>query len=63
MGKALYVFQGGPDPRLLAELATLRERVRHLETQVALLRAAREETAAPGELDLEVLAASDPALV
>lgn len=63
MGKALYGFQGGPDPRLLAELAMLRARVRALEAQVAMLRAAGEEPQSAGELDIEMLASSDPALV
>ncbi|MGB8020653.1 MAG: hypothetical protein WCF04_05450 [Candidatus Nanopelagicales bacterium] len=63
MGKALYGFQGGPDPRLLAELAMLRARVRTLEAQVALLRAAGQEPPAAGELGLELLTSSDPALV
>ena len=39
MAKALYGFSGGPDPRVLAELASLRSRVRELETEVATLRA------------------------
>lgn len=39
MAKALYGFSGGPDPRVLAELASLRSRVRELEAEVAALRA------------------------
>ena len=39
MGKALYGWQGAPDPRTAAELASLRARVRELEAEVALLRA------------------------
>lgn len=39
MAKALYGFQGGVDPRVLAELASLRTRVRDLEAEVTALRA------------------------
>lgn len=39
MAKALYGFSGGPDPRVLAELASLRARVRELEAEVTTLRA------------------------
>jgi hypothetical protein len=39
MAKALYGFSGGPDPRVLAELASLRSRVHELESEVAALRA------------------------
>ena len=39
MAKALYGFSGGPDPRVLAELASLRSRVRDLEAEVTTLRA------------------------
>lgn len=39
MAKALYGFSGGPDPRVLAELASLRSRVRDLEAEVSALRA------------------------
>ena len=39
MAKALYGFSGGPDPRVLAELASLRGRVRELEAEVSALRA------------------------
>lgn len=60
MAKALYGF-GGADPRLEAELATLRARVRTLEAEVAALRS---ELALPdAELDLALLADQDAALV
>lgn len=39
MAKALYGFSGGPDPRVLAELVSLRSRVRDLEAEVSALRA------------------------
>ncbi len=58
MSKALYVYRGCPDPRLAAELAALRSRVRELEAEVAVLRGAGDEAQA----DLEMLV-PDPALV
>lgn len=61
MAKALYGFHGGADPRLAAELATLRARVRALEAEVAALRA--EVTLADSDLDLALLADQDAALV
>lgn len=39
MAKALLGHVGGLDPRLLAEVATLRHRVRDLENEVLRLRA------------------------
>ncbi len=59
MSKALYVHRGCPDPRLAAELAALRSRVRDLEAEVALLRASLPDDA---PLELELLA-PDPALI
>lgn len=37
MAKALFGHVGGPDARLLAEVATLRRRVRDLESEVMRL--------------------------
>lgn len=37
MAKALFGHVGGPDARLLAEVATLRRRVRELESEVMRL--------------------------
>jgi hypothetical protein len=62
MAKALYGFHGARDPRVEAELATLRARVRELEAEVAELRAVAGGV--PDDaLDLELLASSDAALV
>ncbi len=60
MGKAIYGVLGGPDPRTVAELASLRARVRQLEDEVAQLRAAAlVET----EIDLALLSSNESALV
>jgi uncharacterized protein involved in exopolysaccharide biosynthesis len=60
MAKALYGVHGGGDPRLEAELAALRARVRELEAEVAALRA--QEQLAAEDLDL-LLTPQDAALV
>jgi hypothetical protein len=41
MAKALYGHTGGLDPRLVAEVTSLRARVRELEAEVERLRADR----------------------
>jgi hypothetical protein len=63
MGKALYGFHGGRDPRVEAELATLRARVRELEAELAAVRSATPGALAEEDLDLALLAAPDAALV
>ena len=63
MAKALYGFHGGIDPRVEAELATLRARVRQLEAEVAELRSNAEVALAQEDLDLALLASRDAALV
>ena len=63
MAKALYGFHGGRDPRLEAELAVLRARVRQLEAEVAELRSSADVALAHDDLDLALLAAPDAALV
>ena len=66
MAKALYGFHGGPDPRMTAELATLRARVRELEAELARTRAAQDAALAadPLEESLDLLLTSpDAALV
>jgi hypothetical protein len=52
MAKALLGHLGGPDPRLLSEVATLRRRVRDLEAEMLRLRAENDALAAsvaPGD--------------
>jgi hypothetical protein len=63
MPKALYGFHGGIDPRLEAELATLRARVRQLEEEVAQLRSNAAVSLAQEDLDLALLTSRDAALV
>ena len=46
MAKALLGYVGGPDPRLLAEVAVLRRRVRELEAEMLRLRAENDALAA-----------------
>lgn len=60
MSKALYAFHGGADPRVLAELASLRARVRQLEEELAQARGA-QGVALDDEIEISLLAA--PALV
>ena len=61
MAKALYGFHGGPDPRVQAELVTLRARVRELEAELAALRTGPVDL--DPQLDLDLLTAPDAALV
>lgn len=63
MGKAIYGFVGGPDPRVAAELATLRARVRQLEAELSEYRDAAPVSLTEPDLDLALLATSDTALV
>ncbi len=63
MGKAIYGAMGGPDPRLLAEVVALRARVRALEAELSEYRDRGREDLAGHELDLELFAPSDTALV
>lgn len=63
MGKALYGFHGGPDPRTEAELAMLRKRVRELEAELDALRRAESVDLADEELGLSLLTPRDGALV
>lgn len=63
MGKAIYGFAGGPDPRLVAELAALRARVRQLEAELSEYRNAAPVTLTEPDLDLALLTSSDTALV
>jgi hypothetical protein len=63
MGKAIYGVLGGPDPRIAAELATLRARVRQLEAELAELRRTERVDFTDHDLDLALLTSQDTALV
>jgi hypothetical protein len=63
MAKALYGSHGGRDPRMEAELAMLRSRVRELEAELAELRGTGAVRLVDEDLDLALLSASDAALV
>ena len=63
MGKAIYGAVGGPDPRVVAELATLRARVRALEAELTEYRDADRTELRERDLDLELLTTRDNALV
>ncbi|MEZ5116248.1 MAG: hypothetical protein R2737_08270 [Candidatus Nanopelagicales bacterium] len=66
MPKALYGHVGGPDPRLVAEVARLRVRVRELEAELARTRAAALDDLRLDDVsldsDLLALQAGEPAL-
>ena len=63
MAKALLGHIGGPDPRILAEIAVLRRRVNDLEAEVLRLRAENAALTVVGEelLTLDVTA-TEPVL-
>ena len=63
MAKAIYGFRSGSDPRVEAELATLRSRVRQLEAELAELRSREDARLAQDDLDLALLTTQDAALV
>ena len=71
MGKAIYGLYGGVDPRTQAEMLALRTRIRELEAELADVRASAGPLAAAdldaplvsAELDLELMTASQTALV
>ncbi len=42
MAKALLGHVGGPDPRMVAEMRRLQQRVRDLETEIVRLQAAND---------------------
>lgn len=57
MAKALLGYVGGSDPRLLAEMRRLQQRVRDLETQLVRMQAENDalSAAAQGEQLLTTL--------
>ncbi|WP_037572482.1 hypothetical protein [Phaeacidiphilus oryzae] len=49
MAKALLGYVGGPDPRLLAEMRRLQQRVQDLESELSRVRAENETLSAVAE--------------
>jgi hypothetical protein len=46
MAKALLGYVGGPDPRLLAEMRRLQQRVQDLESELVRIQAENDELSA-----------------
>ncbi|HEX2315547.1 MAG TPA: hypothetical protein VHJ17_17515 [Thermomonospora sp.] len=64
MAKALLGHVGGPDPRMVAEMRRLQQRVRDLEAELVRLRAENDALAAEAHEDVLALGVKDrePAL-
>jgi hypothetical protein len=61
MAKALYGHVGGPDPRMVAEMRRLQQRVRDLEAELARLHEENDVLAAEVGHDL-LIGVREPAL-
>ncbi|CNE10647.1 hypothetical protein E1281_22455 [Actinomadura sp. KC345] len=64
MAKALLGHVGGPDPRMVAEMRRLQQRVRDLEAELVRLQAENDALATAPDDDVMSLAVKDrePAL-
>lgn len=64
MAKALLGHVGGPDPRMVAEMRRLQQRVRDLEAELVRLQTENDVLAAVGEEEMVALSATErePAL-
>ena len=64
MAKALLGHVGGPDPRMVAEMRRLQQRVRDLEAELVRLQSENDTLAAVADDDVMALARKDrePAL-
>lgn len=64
MAKALLGHVGGPDPRMVAEMRRLQQRVRDLEAELVRLQAENDALATEAHDDVLTLAVKDrePAL-
>ncbi|SDE22124.1 hypothetical protein [Streptomyces prasinopilosus] len=51
MAKALLGYVGGSDPRLLAEMRRLQQRVQDLESELGRIQAEKDELAAAASRD------------
>jgi hypothetical protein len=64
MAKALLGHVGGPDPRMVAEMRRLQQRVRDLEAELVRLQSENDTLAAVADNEVMALDANDrePAL-
>jgi hypothetical protein len=62
MAKALLGYVGGPDPRLLAEMRRLQQRVQDLESELSRVRAENDALSAVAEHE-QMLSSIDVAQV
>lgn len=64
MAKALLGHVGGPDPRMVAEMRRLQQRVRDLEAELVRLQSENDALAAVADNEVMALGAKDrePAL-
>jgi hypothetical protein len=64
MAKALLGHVGGPDPRIVAEMRRLQQRVRDLEAELVRLQTENDTLAAVADSDVMALSAKErePAL-
>jgi hypothetical protein len=62
MAKALYGHVGGPDPRMVAEMRRLQQRVRDLEAELSRLHEENDVLAAEVGRDL-LIPVREPALI
>ena len=64
MAKALLGHVGGPDPRIVAEMRRLQQRVRDLEAELVRLQSENDALAAVADNEVMALSANDrePAL-
>ncbi|MEV0408561.1 MULTISPECIES: hypothetical protein [Actinoallomurus] len=64
MAKALLGHVGGPDPRMVAEMRRLQQRVRDLEAELVRLQSENDALAAVADNEVMALAVKDrePAL-
>ncbi|HEY0539619.1 MAG TPA: hypothetical protein VGD53_14670 [Actinoallomurus sp.] len=64
MAKALLGHVGGPDPRMVAEMRRLQQRVRDLEAELVRLQSENDTLAAVADNEVMALSANDrePAL-
>jgi hypothetical protein len=64
MAKALLGHVGGPDPRMVAEMRRLQQRVRDLEAELVRLQSENDTLAAVADSEVLALRANDrePAL-